>query len=251
MICRILPHQLGDGPGQMALDEALLDSVGAAPDSAVLRTYGWTRPTLSLGYFQPAELADDARWAGLDLVRRPTGGGALLHHHEVTYAVVIPSTHRFARRGPELYRAAHAAIAGLLAQLGAPASRRGEPGSGPLSEPLGTPKPFLCFADRDAEDLVWLGHKLVGSAQRRRVGALLQHGSLLLAGSPFAAELPGLTELASLDAEAVNWHGRITAAIAEALDLAPEPGSATPDELRDADRLQREVYRSDRWTRKR
>ncbi|WZO97766.1 biotin/lipoate A/B protein ligase family protein [Isosphaeraceae bacterium EP7] len=251
MNCRILPHQFGDGPGQMALDEALLDSVGAAPESAVLRTYGWTRPTLSLGYFQPAELADDARWSDLELVRRPTGGGALLHHHEVTYAVVLPSTHRLARRGPELYRAAHAAIACVLSELGAPASRRGEPGSGPQSEPLGTAKPFLCFADRDAEDLVLLGHKLVGSAQRRRVGALLQHGSLLLSRSPFAPELPGLAELASLNAEAVDWHGRITAAIAEALELDPAPGSATPDELRDAERLQREVYRTDRWTRKR
>jgi lipoate-protein ligase A len=251
MICRILPHELGDGPGQMALDEALLDSVGATPESAVVRTYGWMRPTLSLGYFQPAALADDPRWAGLELVRRPTGGGALLHHHEITYAVIIPASHRLARRGPDLYRAAHEAIAGVLAELGVPASRRGEPGSGPQSDLLETPKPFLCFADRDAQDLVWLGHKLVGSAQRRRAGGLLQHGSLLLAMSRFAPELPGLADLALIDTSAVDWHARISAALAGSLDLEAVPGLSTSEERRDAERLRLETYLSDRWTRKR
>ena len=76
MICRVLPHAVGDGPTNMALDEALLDSVGSDPAKAVLRTYEWTPPTLSLGYFQSiAEVETDPRWAGVPIVRRPTGGG--------------------------------------------------------------------------------------------------------------------------------------------------------------------------------
>src|SRR5947209_20176933 len=88
---RVLPHESGDGPWNMALDEALLDSVAADPSRAVLRTYSWSVPTLSLGYFQRfAESQADPRWRSVPIVRRPTGGGALWHDREVTYAVVIP-----------------------------------------------------------------------------------------------------------------------------------------------------------------
>src|SRR5689334_9170111 len=80
MHCRLLPHEVRSGPANMALDEALLDAVDAEPSSAVLRTYGWSEPTLSLGYFQAiAEAEADPRWRDVPIVRRPSGGGALWH----------------------------------------------------------------------------------------------------------------------------------------------------------------------------
>ena len=132
-----MPHQSGDGPWQMALDEAMLDSVAGDPSSAFLRTYDWSEPTLSLGYFQ--NVADaDSRWGSSPMVRRPTGGGALWHDREVTYAVVIPGTHPASRPSRSLYRAIHQAIAARLRSLGIPASLRGET----VPEDQETQRPF-------------------------------------------------------------------------------------------------------------
>src|SRR5437868_9532074 len=123
----ILPHTTSDGPGNMALDEALLDVVAADPSAAVFRTYEWSVPTLSLGYFQGvAEAEADPRWREVPLVRRPTGGGAIWHHHELTYTLVVPRSHPLAQRPAELYRATHAAIAEVLRAQGIAADRRGE-----------------------------------------------------------------------------------------------------------------------------
>ena len=97
--CRVLPHEVGDGPTNMATDEALLESVAAKASSAVVRTYSWSVPTLSLGYFQPIARAEaEPRWRGVPIVRRPSGGGALWHDREVTYAVVVPRSHPLSRR---------------------------------------------------------------------------------------------------------------------------------------------------------
>src|SRR6516162_5688804 len=111
-ICRQLPHEQGDGPTNMALDEALLNSVAADPSMAVMRTYEWSVPTLSLGYFQSMEEVDsDPRWSSVPIVRRPSGGGALWHDLEVTYAVVVPGDHPATRPSRSLYRTIHQAIA--------------------------------------------------------------------------------------------------------------------------------------------
>ena len=90
MTCFLLPYLMADGPANMALDEAMLEEA-ARGDAAYLRFYGWTVPTLSLGYFQRmADVRADPRWAGVPIVRRPTGGGAIWHHHELTYAIAVP-----------------------------------------------------------------------------------------------------------------------------------------------------------------
>src|SRR4051794_38396264 len=83
--CDVFPFLTADGPTQMAADEVLLEHVGVT-DRPALRFYAWDRPTLSLGYFQP--FAD--RPPGLPVVRRPTGGGAIVHDHELTYALALP-----------------------------------------------------------------------------------------------------------------------------------------------------------------
>ena len=106
----------------MALDEAMLEAV-ARDEAAYLRFYGWTVPTLSLGYFQRmAEVRADPRWRRRPIVRRPTGGGAIWHHHELTYALAVPAGSPLVRPNTALYRAVHGAIARVLA------SERRDPG---------------------------------------------------------------------------------------------------------------------------
>ena len=246
--CRVLPHELGDGPSNMALDEALLDSVADDPSEAVVRTYGWSIPTLSLGYFQTiAEMESDPRWAPVPTVRRPTGGGALWHDHEVTYAVVVPSTHPAARPSRTLYRAIHEAIAGRLRSLGIAAGRRGEMKIHEDSRH----RPFLCFTDRDSEDIVFRDEKLVGGAQRRRSGAVLQHGSLLLARSRMTPELPGLFDLAPTSMDPLKWAEVLQIILPEALGLPTRADDIRLDERRRAEALRRDVYGDPSWTRRR
>jgi lipoate-protein ligase A len=281
--CRVLPHESCDGPANMGLDEALLDSVAEGCSGAVLRTYSWSRPTLSLGYFQPMARAEaEPRWQAVPLVRRPTGGGALWHDRELTYALVVPASHPLGRRSPDLYRAVHAAIASLLREMGLRARRRGE--SGP--PPDRASKPFLCFCDRDPEDVVadritsWTGerpaepgpsrasggmaesawplvdgggivHKLVGSAQRRRAGAVLQHGSILLEHSPATPELPGAADLAGLAFDPAAWARALGVAIPRVLGLEAVRGAVSAGERERAGRLADQVYRDPAWTRKR
>ena len=199
---RVLPYSMADGPANMALDEAMLEA-SARDGSASLRFYGWTEPTLSLGYFQRiAEVRADPRWRGRPIVRRPTGGGAIWHDHELTYAIAVPPDTPHVRPNTALYRAVHGAIAEVLASRGLPARRRGEPAPGVANGPG---RPILCFTGADPEDIVGMGHKWVGSAQRRRGGAVLQHGSILLARSPVVPELIGLCDVADVPRSPEDW----------------------------------------------
>jgi lipoate-protein ligase A len=248
MRCRIFLFESADGPSNMALDEALLDAAAADPSFAALRTYGWSLPTLSLGYFQKiGEAEADPRWGGVPIVRRPTGGGAIWHHHEVTYALVLPSTHPLARQRVDLYHRVHDAIAETLRAQGVEARRRGS-----ASHPTGEGRPFLCFTDHDPEDIVSRGVKIVGSAQRRRSNAILQQGSLLLERSPTTPGLPGAVDLApTASPEPRQWSLMMGDQLPAALGLVPsiEPLPAAI-RLRGAE-LEREVYRNDSWNRKR
>ncbi len=248
LTCRVLPYQVLDGPANMARDEALLDAVSAEPRAAVFRTYGWSEPTLSLGYFQhAAEVENDPRWRGVPWVRRPTGGGAIWHDREITYALVVPRAQPLARRASDLYRGVHAAIAEVLASQGVEAvARRGEV----ISE-KNARRPFLCFADRDPEDIVIHQAKVVGSAQRRRPGAVLQHGSILLTSSARTPELPGLNDLTGVAAEIPPWSDLILRQIPRLLGFAPQHSDLTNAERHHAETLERETYRNPSWNRKR
>jgi lipoate-protein ligase A len=240
---------VADGPANMALDEAMLEA-SARGGSAYLRFYGWAVPTLSLGYFQRmAEVRADPRWQGRAIVRRPTGGGAIWHHHELTYAIAIPPGCPLVRPNTALYRAVHGAIAEVLVDRGVPAHRRGE-----LSRLLPPPptraddRPLLCFTGRDPEDIVWEDHKLVGSAQRRRGGAVLQHGSVLLARSPGVPELLGVCDVAEFPEQKEGWEEPFRRRLITALDLEPM-AIGVPDPLRArALELERSVYRDPAWT---
>jgi lipoate-protein ligase A len=246
-ICRVLPHWKADGPSNMAIDEALLDSVAFDPSMAVVRTYEWSIPTLSLGYFQrTVDFESDSRWSTVPIVRRPTGGGALWHDIEVTYAVVIPGHHPFARPSRALYRAIHDSIAHQIRLLGIPASLRGTP---EIDEELESrPRPFLCFNDRDEEDVVFRNAKLVGSAQRRRSGAILQHGSLLLGRSKTTPELPGLSDLAPILGSTEKWVPILRTLLAETLNLPVVEDELRPDEIQKAENLRQTIYSDPLWT---
>jgi lipoate-protein ligase A len=158
----------------MALDVALMDRAAESGES-VLRIYQWARPTLSLGRNQAARGRYDLQRAaehGLDFVRRPTGGRALLHHREVTYSVTAPLRVGLSLR--ESYARINRLLIEGLRRLGvdvrvaAPEGRELPPGDAP------------CFETPSAGELVLDGRKLVGSAQWRDERALLQHGSILI-----------------------------------------------------------------------
>ncbi|HEV3162576.1 MAG TPA: biotin/lipoate A/B protein ligase family protein [Isosphaeraceae bacterium] len=249
-VCHVLPHVQADGPANMAVDEALLESVAADPSAAVFRTYGWTVPTLSLGYFQHhAEAEADPRLRDAPIVRRPTGGGAIWHDREITYAIVLPRTHPAARSAADLYRAVHEAIAALLRTEGVEAHRRG--GERDARAENQQSWPFFCFTDLDPEDIVLNGVKVVGSAQRRRSGAVLQHGSLLLSHAERTPELLGLGDLVSIETDPSYWSSRLCAAIPGVLSLNAQAQDLSAAERARADALRHQVYGNTAWTRRR
>jgi lipoate-protein ligase A len=205
------PHPM-TGAFNMAMDSTLLD-LAAHRDRTVLRIYRWQEPTVTLGYFQAASLSDDIPFPGLPVVRRLSGGGAILHHRELTYSCILPDSHPVRDEPSTLYSIIHLALIQLLAECGAPATLRSQvPAHLPIARQKNTfaqsistapptptaivAEPFLCFLRSNPNDIVHCsGPKITGSAQRRRRGAILQHGSILLEASPHAPQIPGLKDL--------------------------------------------------------
>lgn len=171
---RWIPPLRRSGAWQMALDEWLLDQAvqTAGSGGAMLRFYLWRRPTLSIGYHQrrlPERWRDLVLREGLELVRRPSGGRAVLHAGELTYALVWPQA---PQRRSEAYRQACQWLQTAFAELGQPLLFGSQAASAERSS---------CFASSTAADLVHVdGAKRIGSAQLWRSGCLLQHGSILL-----------------------------------------------------------------------
>lgn len=217
----------------MAADEALLERVGAGASPPTLRLYQWDPPTISLGYFQKyADYEALPPPAGeLDVVRRLTGGGAILHDRELTYSITLPLQHELLSEGPNrLYELAHDAVSASLQRLGIDAWRGCQ--SDGSSAARG---PFFCFARRHCLDVLIGADKVAGSAQRRTRHAVLQHGSIVLDpryGQQPAAGVPGADadRLAALFAEefaersgctlqSAAWTDEETAATA---DLIPK-----------------------------
>jgi lipoyl(octanoyl) transferase len=184
------------GAWNMAVDEALLETA-AASGLATLRFYQWSEPTLSLGYFQAA--ADRQLHPpslACPLVRRASGGGAILHDKELTYSLAVAGLESPVPAARRLYDVMHNTLIVVLGELGIQAQLYGsiptccERPRGEISD-----EAFLCFERRTCMDIVCGPAKIVGSAQRRRRGAVLQHGSILLSRSTFAPELPGIGDV--------------------------------------------------------
>jgi lipoyl(octanoyl) transferase len=262
-----------DGPSNMGIDVALLEAVrlGAAP---VVRFYRWSPACLSFGRNQPARgLYDRAAAAsrGIDFVRRPTGGQAVLHADELTYAVIAPVSR--IGRPRDAYRQINEALVAGLRSLGvdaalahAPAAAAATAGPAAVPTPRSTPEwRAACFRRPEAGEVVVSGRKLVGSAQRMEGRVILQHGSLLLGGSQAVAEellLDGAgtppatiqagTGWTTLDAELGDrpllpaLASALAAAFERVLGTSLAPATITDSEAADATRL-KERFGSESW----
>jgi len=210
-----------DGASNMAWDEAAMEHAGTSGEG-ILRIYSWALPTLSLGRNQRARGVYDselARASGIDVVRRPTGGRALLHWREITYSAAVPLAGLAPRNW---YGAISAILLRALRSLGVPATLAAP---GPRLEPPGSAP---CFERPAPGEIVVHGRKLVGSALRAGKRAVLQHGSILihddqalvarLATVPVGHVVPAATlfEVLGREPEA----GEIAAALLDALRSA-------------------------------
>ena len=187
------------GVFNMSMDAALLQ-LAAERERSVVRIYQWSEPTMTLGYFQGSGQAAKSPFPGLPVVRRLSGGGAILHDRELTYSLVVSASHP-ARRDPSgVYKTVHRAIIELLCAMGVPCRLRSEldatNSNTAVSETGVAAEPFLCFLRKNPNDIVHIsGSKIVGSAQRRRKGITLQHGSIILKASPLAPQVLGIIDL--------------------------------------------------------
>ncbi len=222
----------GAGAWHMALDEALAELCGQGASPPTLRAFVFEGRCLSLGRLQPASpLAQRAEALGIGTVRRPTGGGAVLHAGDICYAVVAPLDDP-AVGGPlrRSYCQMALALARALESLGVTSPRVCE-------ATARAARAEACFASSSAFEVTAGGAKLVGSAQLRRRGALLQQGSLrtvadhALEVSLFGSSLgPSLAELLGRVPSLAEVAEALRRGFAEVLGLELEPGSLLPHE---------------------
>jgi lipoate-protein ligase A len=257
---RLLLDAPATGAWNMAVDEVLLDGAAAGSAPPTLRFYGWAPPCLSLGYFQSFDVVDVAgcRSLGVDVVRRPTGGRAILHDRELTYSVALP-LRLLGDDGAVLpsYHRLSLALERGLNRIGAPVVLAPE-----SAAQLGLDHGPVCFDRPSAHEILLDGRKLVGSAQVRRATAILQHGSILIE--------PRIERMRSCLRLPDGVAGRVedgVAGLAEVADFAPAaiagsladafgaefgvtlvPGQLRPDERIAADALAASKYGRLVWT---
>lgn len=210
----------------MAVDEALMRTAGSG-GGVTLRFYGWEPGCLSFGRNQQARGAydpDAAAEHGIDVVRRPTGGRAVFHHRELTYSVTAPDEAWGTLR--DTYRRINRALADGLREIGVAADCEVDAAAGARAP---RPTARACFRDPLPGEVAAAGRKLVGSAQWRNAGALLQHGSLLLVDEQHVVDSlrvqrdPGTSE-ASESADAADAAAPTGAtSLAELLSELPPP----------------------------
>jgi lipoate-protein ligase A len=228
------------GARNMALDEAL-----AAAPVPTLRLYRWEPWTLSLGWFQAVAAEDLAPWrdAGYGVTRRATGGGAILHGDEVTYALVLPADDpRIPGRTEDSYRWLHGAVRDALATVGVVCDARAR-----AAAAAGETEPFFCFARTAPFDLAARGRKLVGSAQRRTRASFLQHGSIPLSPGGTAPGATSVAEERGSPVDPATLEDALVAAFARVLGVEPRPGEPTAEEAALARDLEARRYGNPAW----
>ncbi len=256
------------GAWNMAVDESILEYVGRRLSLPTLRLYAWTPPCLSLGYAQPCAEVDSQRLSdqGWLLVRRPTGGRAILHTDELTYSVTAPLDEpRLAGSVLESYNRLAGALVQAVRSLGLPVEiKEGNDSNHSNLNPI-------CFEVPSAYEITVGGKKLIGSAQARRKEGILQHGSLPLTGNlaritealvfpdeAARAEAAGrlLARAATVQSalgHEVSWEAAALAfrqAFESKLGLNFEEGSLSEGECLRAKELVRDKYDHPGWTRR-
>lgn len=265
---RLLLDRPAHGAWNMAVDEAILESIGRQESSPTLRLYAWEPACLSLGYTQLLADVDRPRLdaAGWELVRRPTGGRAILHTGELTYSLTGPLFEpRLSGSVLESYRRLSTALLKALHLLGIPAET-----SPDILPPAGAdPHGPVCFEVPSNYELTVAGRKIIGSAQARRKEGVLQHGSL-----PLWGDLGRITQVLVFPGEdqrreaAARLHARAATAeeilgaplaweaaaqgfqqaFSESLNLELQPGELSPAEVQRAGELVESKYGNFSWT---
>jgi lipoate-protein ligase A len=279
---RLLITPPADGATNMAIDEAILHALADGVGRPTLRFYQWDPPCLSLGYNQHHAEVDETACArlGYTWVRRATGGRAILHTDELTYSVIAPLDEpRVAGGIVESYRRLSGGLLAGLRALGADVFQAQE------ERVLNPAQSAVCFDTPSNYEITVDGKKIVGSAQVRRRGMVLQHGSLPLTGDlgrifnclRLAEPTPGGPELKDGQASAqplAGWRSWLLARAATleqvlgrpvpfeeaaqalargfdgALDLRLESAELSDYEHSLAERLRREQYAADSWNRR-
>lgn len=267
---RIRESEFSGGARNMAVDSAIARAISAGRQPATLRLYGWQPYCLSLGYGQRARDADTEalRQRGWDLVRRPTGGKAILHGDELTYSLCLPLDHPLASGDiVESYRRISAGLLRALESLGLSATAN--PGDeSAFSEPAGP----VCFVQPSHYEILVGDRKLIGSAQLRRKGVMLQHGAI-----PISGDLARICDVLNFESagereaqqdrtrqraltlsqalgRAPSWD-EVAAALeidfAAALGLDLQPGELSAEESAEAEALVRDKFGNPGWTGKR
>lgn len=266
-IWRVIEHPQAEGAWNMAVDEAILEAVYSGKSRPTLRLYAWDPPCFSLGYAQPHTDVDLSILSqnGWTLVRRPTGGRAILHTDELTYAVIAPETEpRVAGGIIESYlRLSQALLEALrLLSLAPQAQEKSAVNNANRSNPV-------CFEVPSNYEITVNGKKLIGSAQARRKDGVLQHGSLPLYGDLArivdALKFDNETERTQAKArllahattlereleERIEWQQAseaIKQGFTSILNLDLQPGKLTEEEKNRAQVLMQEKYAHPSWT---
>ena len=240
---RLIQDGAGGGDFNMAAD-VYLARQAAGTGEVILRLYTWEIPTLSLGYHQQitAEQLDRCRRQGVPVVRRPTGGRAVLHDRELTYAVAIPAVHSLLKTGREaILRDVGSVFTVAAERMGLQAEIVRAGGHDEHAETLRRGSPS-CFDSASRWEVRLQGRKWIGSAQRFLSGAFLQHGSILLGESSLnIGELLDSTgavaDFDGLEICAEDLRRTVPPAWAERWNLQWREGGFTPVELDEINRL--------------
>lgn len=254
--CLVMPPQ--SGAWNMAWDEALARCCEQGLSPPTVRLYRWSPPCVSIGYFQSLSASvnrEECRREGVEWIRRPTGGRALLHDEELTYAIAVPLAFWAGEVSVvRSYRELSQAFFLVLQELGL----RVAWGEALSPSPRGGRGEAFCLATASRADLLVEGRKLVGSAQRRWHGVLLQHGSLPLRRDPqrvsrliptHAQAHAAWTSLEELGIVLPfeEWVERLRRAWERTLGIALAFGEPTAEEWEEAHRLWAERYSSPQW----
>lgn len=254
---RLIPFARRSGSANMAIDEFMIAWQGRT-GRAVARVYGWDPAAITIGRYQDARCVDRKACmaGGVDVVRRITGGGAIFHDREITYAIACGES-ALAATGvsvPDSFRLLNGAIIAFYEDLGLAATYPGDEGGGPSSPR----RAHFCFAGRERYDLIIEGKKIGGNAQRRVGGAIFQHGSIPIAidrgrvracfaGDTVKGEYSSLNEALGREINVDEASGSLIGSLERLLGITFSADDLDREEIEEIEAIMERRYLRDRW----